>query len=72
MTLSTQALVKKGIEFLKKGNLQDAKKTLLGAIAIEPNHFDALLNLGLTYAHGGLFQDAKQQFLNQPSRKQTQ
>jgi len=63
MTLSTQALVKKGIEFLKKGNLQDAKKTLLGAIAIEPNHFDALLNLGLTYAHGGLFQDAKQQFL---------
>jgi len=61
--MGTQALVKKGIEFLKNGNLSEAKIALVDAIAIEPNNFDALLNLALTYAHSGLLQDAKQLFL---------
>ncbi len=67
MTSSIQILIKTGIELLKKGNLQEARKALLGAIAIEPNNFDALLNLGLTDAHGGLLQDAKQQFIRASS-----
>lgn len=56
-------LVRQGIQLLKNGDLQRAEKNLLEAEALEPKNSETLLYLGLTYAHQGSLNKAKNCFI---------
>lgn len=65
--MKKRELIQEAISYLKKGNLAEAQKTLMKALAQHPNDFDVLLNLGLVHAHTGKLAEAKQFFLKASS-----